>query len=176
MSSSIGLAPAFTAALIGLWYSAPPTFESAPEMVVAVLSRRPVASSKGRATATIMRLKKSCTVAAAKARRKALPWRKWPIETTVFVIVVPMLAPMIIGMAVFRDRAVPPDCPTRETMVDVLVLELCTSTVARVPTAKPAKGLETPENSSWAVSLPRALMAEPIRRIEMRNPYTSART
>jgi hypothetical protein len=77
---------------------------------------------------------------------------------------------MIMGTAVFSGSAVAGSCPTSDTMVDVLVLELCTKTVARVPTAKPAKGFEMPENNSCAVSLPNALIADPIRRIETRNP------
>ena len=69
----------------------------------------------------------------------------FPMDTSVFVIVVPMFAPMIIGTACSTDRT--PD-PTTATIVAVVVLELWTSTVKSTPSARPANGFETPEKSS----------------------------
>ena len=54
--------------------------------------------------------------------------------------------------------------------VEVLVLELWTSTVARIPTARPAKGFEIPSYRPWAASDPIALNARPMRRMEIRKP------
>ena len=69
----------------------------------------------------------------------------------VFVIVVPMLAPMIIGTACSTDSV--PE-PTTATIVAVVVLELCTMTVNRTPMASPAKGFETPVKSSSFEPIP----------------------
>ena len=59
------------------------------------------------------------TVAAANARSNSSSLPTWPRLTMVFVIVVPMLAPMIIGTAV--ETGSPP--ATRPTMIDETVLE-----------------------------------------------------
>lgn len=76
--------------------------------------------SKGRKMTTETRLKKSCTVAAAKARRNSLPSRTWPRETRVLVMVVPIFAPITMGMAMPTGR--PP--ATSATIMDVTVEEL----------------------------------------------------
>jgi len=59
-------------------------------------------------------------------------------------IIVPTFAPRIIGTACWTDSA--PD-PTTATIVEVVVEELCTSTVNRTPSASPANGLFTPPKS-----------------------------
>ena len=53
----------------------------------------------GRKTRTAKILKKSCTVAAAKARLNSMSCLTCPSEAKVFVTVVPKFAPMIIGTA-----------------------------------------------------------------------------
>ena len=52
---------------------------------------------------------------------------------------VPMLAPMMTGIAVATGM-VPP--PTRATTSDVVVDEDCTRAVARMPTNRPISGFE----------------------------------
>ena len=64
-----------------------------------------------------------------------------------FVTVVPMLAPMIIGTAVGTPIAPPPTSPT---IVEVETDEDWTSTVARMPAKRPASGWSTLSSSpSW---------------------------
>ena len=168
----------FTTVLMGLSQVPPADPTSASLSQPAERESTLVVSSKGSNTATASRLKKSCTVAVAKARSNSLVWRTWPRETKVLVRVVPMLAPMIMGTAASRLTA--PEA-TRPTMIDVLALEDCTITVAKIPTNRPARGLETVEKSaSWA-SAPRILIpvsseATPDRNAVMRAKTTSART
>ena len=77
----------------------------------------------------------------------------------VFVTDVPMLAPMMIGIALCTERM---SAATIVTTTDVLVLLDCSSTVPRTPNAKPATGFVT-EPISWAAPLPlRPLKAFPI--------------
>ena len=66
-------------------------------------------------------LKKSCTVEAAKARLNSFPLFMCPTDTIVFVTVVPMLAPMIIGIAPEIPRA---PLLTIPTIKEVVVEEL----------------------------------------------------
>ncbi len=94
-------------------------------------------------------LKKSCTVAVAKARRNSSPRRTWPSDTSVLVTVVPMLAPITIGTAASTVRA--PDA-TRPTMIDVVADDDCTRMVATIPTHRAASGLETREKRSSCTS------------------------
>ena len=54
-------------------------------------------------------------------------------------MLVPILAPMTIGTAVLTSR---PPAATSETMTDVHVEELCTTTVKRMPIIKPTIGLD----------------------------------
>ncbi len=72
-----------------------------------------------------------------------------------FVTVVPMLAPMIIGTAssIFSALAA-----TRPTMTEVLADDDCTRIVPRMPMNSPASGFETVENSRSWVSAPIILM------------------
>ena len=61
-------------------------------------------------------------------------------ETSVFVTVVPMLLPMIIGIA-FATGSGSVGAATMPTMIDVVTDELCTRVVARTPTISPTNGL-----------------------------------
>ncbi|MNR31413.1 hypothetical protein D3C85_1489220 [compost metagenome] len=99
---------------------------------------------------TASRLKKSCTVAAAKARRNSPLSRMWPSETMVLVMVVPRLAPITMGMAMPMGR--PP--ATRPTITEVTVLEDCTRAVARMPSKRATKGLLAKAKISAAPSAP----------------------
>ena len=69
-----------------------------------------------------------------------------PRLTKVLVTVVPMFAPMSIGMAVAIGR--PP--AHRPTMIEVTVLEDWISAVASRPIIKATSGFEAKENSSSA--------------------------
>lgn len=69
----------------------------------------------------VRRLKKSCTVAAAKARLKSSLLVIKVRETRILVIVVPILAPITIGMA---DSIGSIPLPASPTMSDVVVDEL----------------------------------------------------
>ena len=62
-------------------------------------------------------LKKSCIVDAAKALLNSPSLLTWPKETRVFVTVVPIFAPMTIGIAYSRLRT---PLPTKPTIVDVV--------------------------------------------------------
>jgi hypothetical protein len=120
-----------------------------------------------------MRLKKSCIVAAEKARRNWSGRRRLPSDASVLVTVVPMLAPMIIGTAK-PTGSVP--APTSPTMVAVDTEEDCTSTVARIPANRPARGLETLSSSpSWKPS-PMAAMPDSSRATPTRKPYRATTT
>ena len=55
--------------------------------------------SNGRRMTTVSQLKTSCTVAPLNARRNSLWSNEWARDTIVLVTVVPMLAPITIGMA-----------------------------------------------------------------------------
>ncbi|GEM_PF-6036909 len=71
---------------------------------------------------------------------------------------VPMLAPMINGIAIGMGS--PP--ATIPTMMDVTVLELWISAVAATPIIRPTKGLVANANSSLALSPTAALKPSPI--------------
>ena len=58
-----------------------------------------VNNSNGRNKRTAKILKKSWSIAPAIAFENSLRRRRWPNETIVFVTVVPILAPMRIGIA-----------------------------------------------------------------------------
>ena len=158
------LTGAFTASFTGLRASPPAT--SVPATTSASHSaarvRNPVLSSSGKTSATARMLKKSCMVAAAKARRNSSLRRECPSETRLLVMVVPMLAPMIMGAAI-STVSVP--APTSVTSVAVVTEDDCTSTVARMPANSPARGLVTFSSSrSWKPA-PSVLM--PVSSIEM---------
>ena len=153
--SSIQPTGVFTHSLNGLFHSDPEAPTSRSVSQPAALESTPVSNSIGRRMATANTLKKSCTVAVAKARRNSSERRALPRETSVFVTVVPMLAPMIIGTAMSMSIA---PAATSPTITDVDADEDWTSTVPRMPMHNPAIGLETLENSCSWVSWPMTLM------------------
>ena len=63
----------------------------------------------------------------------------WVKETMVLVREVPMLAPMTMGTACWTEMT---PLETMETMMEVQVEELWTSTVNSTPTISPTIGLE----------------------------------
>ena len=98
-------------------------------------------------------------------------------ETIVFVTVVPMLAPMIIGTAFASGRGFSGDA-TRPTTIEVVTDELWTSVVASNPTIRATNGFSvalknacsrSPPNSRNPSLSPRT----PVRKISSR-PRTSA--
>mmetsp|Transcript_16940 Transcript_16940/g.53398 ORF Transcript_16940/g.53398 Transcript_16940/m.53398 type:complete len:208 (-) Transcript_16940:15-638(-) len=135
-----------------------------------------VIASMGSNRATVRMLKQSCTVAPAKARRYSSLLPKCARLTMVFVTDVPMLAPMIMGIALstfIRPAAV------MVMMIDVLVDEDWTRTVARMPITRPAKGLlkiSLFRNVCPAVLPPSTLKAFPIRPRDIMKRYSSANT
>ena len=145
----------FTQAFTGLFHSEPAVPTSRSLTQVAVFEIAPVISSSGRRTATAITLKKSCTVAAANARLNSAGCLMWPSDTRVLVTVVPMFAPMIIGIAA---STLMPFVATSPTITDVEADDDWTSTVPRMPTQRPAIGLLTLENKRSCVSSPMILM------------------
>ena len=111
------------------------------------VKRRPVATSKGRRTATERKLNISWTVAPAKARSSSSPSPRCPIETMVFVTEVPMLAPMMTKMASLTSMTV----GTSPTTIEVVVEEDWRRTVARMPMHSPATGFSMSPMSAPAV-------------------------
>jgi hypothetical protein len=84
-------------------------------------------------------LKKSWYVPAATALRNSFFLFIKPRETIVLVIVVPTLAPIIIGIALCRVRE--PEA-TRATTTDVVVELLCNIAVINKPINRPVNGFE----------------------------------
>jgi len=95
------------------------------------------------------------------------------MDTMVFVTEVPMLAPMMIGMAWGTDTTL---APTRPTTILVLVEEDWTRTVAKMPTIRPAMGLLVTVKSSPAFLPPSALKAAPIKSRPKRKQYSARST
>lgn len=84
-------------------------------------------------------LKKSCTILAPNALLNSLLFVICPKDTSVLVMVVPIFAPITIGMAVSRVSAPPATNPTtKEVVVDELWIKL----VATIPIIKPEKGFD----------------------------------
>ena len=113
-----------------------------------IFSRMPNIISSGRKMNTASKLKKSWIVALAKARLNSSLQRMWPRLTRVLVTVVPMLAPITIGIAVSTGR--PP--ATKPTIIEVTVLDDWISAVATKPIIKPATGCEANSNRTFAWS------------------------
>ena len=150
-------------------------------MAVADFESTPKASSSGSRSSTAVQLKKSCTVAPAMARLNSSGLVMWPIETIVFVTVVPMLAPMMTGMAPSME-SVP--VATRVTVRLVVVEELWTRLVTRMPVMRPSSGvlvapLSRPSRSNELFEIP--LIPVPITSSAITNrnstaPSASSRT
>ena len=115
------------------------------------------ATSIGRKMTMPIRLNQSCTVAAANARLNSSARPMWPRLTRVLVTVVPMLAPITIGIATPTGR--PP--ATRPTMIDVTVLDDCTRAVVRVPRSTPTKGFVAKAKSRSAPACPPTARRKP---------------
>ena len=135
---------------------------------VDVFSISPKAISSGNNISTANILKKSCTVDAAKARLNSFPRLICPIETIVFVTVVPMFAPMIIGIAPVKVMAPPETIPT---MRDVVVEELWNKVVAKIPINSEIKGSPVAVMMPFAKSPPNCFMPEERPLIPTRKRY-----
>jgi hypothetical protein len=97
-----------------------------------------------------------------------------PKETSVFVTVVPMFAPIIIGIAVPKSRV---PLAIRATTMEVVALLLWIKEVASMPANNPAMGLDTLPSTRSANGCPMAFTASPIPTIERRkiyNPITNS--
>ena len=122
---------------------------------------------------TAIILKKSWTVDAAKALLNSFPFPIYPTETIVFVTVVPMLAPIIIGTAPPIERA---PVLAIVTMIDVVVEELWNSVVHNIPINKATKGLLVAVRTVFAKSPPKPLMPDDNPPIPTRNRYKQKNT
>ena len=140
LNSCTCLDPHFIAALIGLLNTSSVLIvpnKSVPRPVAA-FSINPKANSSGSKIITDNTLNISWCVAAEKARLNSFPLLMCPIDTIVFVTVVPMFAPIIIGIAPDNVSAPVLTIPTiREVVVD----ELWNNVVANIPTKRAIKGL-----------------------------------
>jgi hypothetical protein len=163
---SMALTTGFTINLIGLEIAAPPAFWKAEDKNIPIFSRKCVDISIGKRIATANMLKKSCITEPLNALLNSSFRVMWPRATSVHVTVVPILAPITIGIALLMERT--PDA-TKATTMDVVVPELCIMLVARIPMNKPTKGLEVVAIRRWAKPLPKPLKAWLIRLIEIKN-------
>ena len=118
----------------------------------------PNASSSGSSTITEQMLKKSCTVEPANARLNSSPREICARETIVFVTVVPIFAPMIIGTAFSNDSAA---VPTNPTTSDVVVEDDWITDVAKIPITSPTIGFDVVCRIDSATPLPISLNASP---------------
>ena len=108
---------------------------------------------------TLSRLKKSWTVAPANALLNSSFRVMCPKETKTLVTVVPMLAPMMMGIALGMVRLLP---ATRATTIEVVAEELWTTEVERMPATRPTKGLEVISMRVFEKSFPSSLKAPPM--------------
>ena len=149
----------------GLVKVTPPAFWKISVRNTAAFSIIWKASSRGRNTTIVNKLKKSCIVAAVNALLKSSFLVTKVRETRTFVIVVPMFAPITIGMAASMDITPLPASPT---INEVVVDELWIILVTRIPVKRPAKGLEYKLISCSAKSLPNSLKEVPVNLIPSR--------
>ena len=110
---------------------------------------------------------------AENARLNSLPLLICPIETIVFVTVVPILAPIIMGIAPFKVTAPPETIPT---IIDVVVEELWNKVVAKIPINKATNGSLVVVMISLAKSPPRFFIPEDRPFIPTRNRYNDKTT
>ena len=82
-----------------------------------------------------------------------------PMATMVLVTEVPMLAPMTMNTAVLTESS---SAPTREMMMEVVVEEDWTSTVARIPIMSAEIGLSATSNILADDLPPRSLKPVPM--------------
>ena len=97
-------------------------------------------------------LKKSWYVPAATALRNSFFLAMNPSETIVLVMVVPMLAPMMMGMAPRKETD--PDA-TNATTIEVVAELLCKIALTNKPMNNPVKGLVVASSIVSAAVLPR---------------------
>ena len=110
-------------------------------------------------------LKKSCMVAAAKARLNSAGREIEPKLTIVQVTVVPTFAPIIMGIALVT--VMQPDA-TIPTIIEVVVEELWIILVTSIPIKSPIKGFEVLLIRAAAKFLPSDLKPAPSKPIAKR--------
>jgi hypothetical protein len=137
-------------------------------MKVAIWPRKFVKYCKGNRTRTARTLKKSWTIAADNASLNSILRLICVRETKIFVTDVPMLAPMMMGMALATFRAPPATSPTT---MDVVNDEDWTMEVERIPTNSPIKGFVVVVIRASARPWPSILSDAPISSILNRKRY-----
>ena len=121
-------------------------------MAAVIFSKYPVHTSTGTRVSTDNQLNMSWTVAQAKALLNSFLSDIWAKETMVLVTEVPILAPMIMGMAVLTGTS----AATRPTIIVVEVELDWTRTVTRTPIITPTTGLfSSSELANSAVKIER---------------------
>jgi hypothetical protein len=110
--------------------------------------------SIGKKTKTDKILKISWTIAAGKAFENSFSTEKCPKEATRHVIVVPILAPIIIGTAL--DTVNVP-AATNPTVIEVVTELDCIIAVASIPMNRPVKGFEVELINTLAKPVPKPL-------------------
>ena len=96
-------------------------------------------------------------------------------DTTVAVTVVPMLAPITIGMALASGNGFS-GAATSATIIDVVTDELWTSVVASRPTTRPTNGFSVAAKKLWIRSSPSSRNPEPRPLTPSRKKNSSSRT
>lgn len=121
---------------------------------------------------TVRVLKKSWYVPAATARLNSFFLLINPNDTIVLVMVVPMFAPMMMGIALCS--VIDPEA-TSATTSEVVVELLCNIAVIRRPMNKPVKGFEVASKIVSATFLPRCCSEEVMRSSENKNRMNAPR-
>ena len=101
--------------------------------------RKPVKYCNGNSINTVKILKKSCKAAAASAFLNSFFLEIYPSDTIVLVTVVPIFAPITIGIALSKE-IVP--AATMATTREVTVELLWIIAVVNIPIKKPTKGFD----------------------------------
>mmetsp|Transcript_4031 Transcript_4031/g.13115 ORF Transcript_4031/g.13115 Transcript_4031/m.13115 type:complete len:253 (-) Transcript_4031:42-800(-) len=132
-----------------------------------------VTTSRGSRMATDSRLKQSWMVAPPKARLNSSRLPDWASETKVELTDVPAFDPMIMKTAFVVSSA---PLPTVVTMIDVVVLLLCSRTVSMTPTRNAVMGFAVSSFNLLVTPEPIAWKPRPRRPRPTKNMYRAART
>ena len=117
-------------------------------------------------------LKKSCTTAADRAPRNSVSRLICDKETSELVTEVPILAPIMMGIAFVTFNAPP---ATNPTTIEVVDEEDWTMEVERIPMNRPTNGLVVVAISVSAKSLPNILREVPMSSRLKRKRYKKHR-
>ena len=117
----------------------------------------------------------SWQMATGKARSNSSRRPMWASETRVAVTVVPMLAPITMGIALARGSGFS-GAATRATTMEVVTEELCMTVVASRPTMRPINGLEVAAKKLSMKSCPISSKPSPSPLTPRRNTNSRATT